>query len=293
MIILFLSASPSDQASLDTELEYSEIQKSLSTRSFELHKLKSTKATDLIDKIIDVKPDIIHFSCHGAGEAGLVFESESGRSDIVRDLNRSIDLEPDEVHQGESGSFFIETFKGINENCTCVILNACYSTYQASEIHEFIPYVFGMNNSVSDSAAISFSKTFYKRLSKDFNYNDSFHLAKSRLHSTHPSDADKPVKLINHELLSNREKNHNNTAPFVYLYFAANLLIQFFFFLNSVSIFPLLAINIIVALVLVRNMKKDEAFNFGILSLTSDKAQKLLYASIIAIFSSVVFYVSS
>ena len=47
---------------------------------------------------------------------------------------------------------------------TCVLLNGCYSTAQAQEIQQHVPYVIGMNCAIADKAARIFSEAFYGAL---------------------------------------------------------------------------------------------------------------------------------
>ncbi len=51
-----------------------------------------------------------------------------------------------------------------SDSIECVILNACYSDVQATEIAKHIPYVMGMSSSISDDAAMEFSVAFYDAL---------------------------------------------------------------------------------------------------------------------------------
>jgi hypothetical protein len=46
----------------------------------------------------------------------------------------------------------------------CIVLNACYSEIQAQAIATHINYVIGMNQSISDRAAIAFTIGFYQAL---------------------------------------------------------------------------------------------------------------------------------
>ncbi len=46
----------------------------------------------------------------------------------------------------------------------CVLLNACHSKIQANAIAEHVQYVIGMNEAISDKAAIAFTAGFYQAL---------------------------------------------------------------------------------------------------------------------------------
>lgn len=59
----------------------------------------------------------------------------------------------------------------------CLILNACYSQIQADEIARHIPFVIGMNDSISDKAAIAFSVGFYKAIGSGKTIDKAFKFA--------------------------------------------------------------------------------------------------------------------
>jgi pterin-4a-carbinolamine dehydratase len=94
--------------------------------------------------MLDSKPQIVHFSGHGIGEEGLVFE----------DLDGQIKLISSEA-LADLAKIFSE--RGLE----CMVLNACYSKFQAEAIAQHIPYVIGMSQAVGDRAAIEFSSGFY------------------------------------------------------------------------------------------------------------------------------------
>ncbi|MCB9352247.1 MAG: hypothetical protein H6573_32855 [Lewinellaceae bacterium] len=51
-------------------------------------------------------------------------------------------------------------FKLISDRVECVVLNACYADSQAKIIAQYIDYVIGMKNRISDDAAILFLLDF-------------------------------------------------------------------------------------------------------------------------------------
>jgi hypothetical protein len=95
------------------------------------------------DQEIFIKPQIVHFSGHGTGEDGLVFEDIVGQEKVV-------DTEA-----------LTTLFKLFSVRVECVVLNACYSEIQAKAIVKHINYVIGMNQSIGDIAAIEFAVGFY------------------------------------------------------------------------------------------------------------------------------------
>ncbi len=95
---------------------------------------------------MDYRPNIIHFSGHGAGIEGLAFEDETGKEQLV------------------TGEALAGLFGQFSKQVECVLLNACYSEVQAQAIVQHINYVIGMNDQIQDKAAIEFVVGFYDGL---------------------------------------------------------------------------------------------------------------------------------
>ena len=96
--------------------------------------------------ILDSGPNIVHFSGHGLGDEGLVFEDEAGQQKLV------------------GAEALAGLFKLFADQIECVVLNVCYSEVQARAIVEHIPFVVGMNKAIGDRAAIEFAIGFYNGL---------------------------------------------------------------------------------------------------------------------------------
>ena len=158
--ILFLAANPTDTARLRLDQECREIREKLQLGklrdSFNLETRHAVRVKDITEAIFNVEPNIIHFSGHGIGEDGLIFEDNSG--------------DPFSV---ESDTL-AEIFELLKNQVNCVVLNACFSEIQVKAIAEHISFVIGMNNSIGDEAAIAFSSGFYKALVGNCSIEDSF-----------------------------------------------------------------------------------------------------------------------
>lgn len=149
--ILFLMADPTDTTRLRISKELREIKASLRQSNFreeiKLHQRESIRASDITQAILDVSPQIVHFSGHGQQGTGAI---------IVEDLlgyQKAIDPEALEA-----------LFSLLTGTVTCVILNSCYSGVQAEAIAKHVEYVIGMKKEIRDSSAIIFSVGFYKAL---------------------------------------------------------------------------------------------------------------------------------
>lgn len=148
--VLFLASNPKGTAPVRLNEELRDITEGLRYSQmrdhFELEQKLTVRPRDVQRAILDFKPNIIHFSGHGAGEEGLVFENEMGEPKLV------------------SGEALASLFALFKDQIDCVVLNGCYSEVQALVIAQHINYVIGMNKAIGDKAAIEFAVGFYDAL---------------------------------------------------------------------------------------------------------------------------------
>ena len=169
--VLFLAADPTDASRLRLGEESREIQEKLQwakrRERFELHQRMSVRPADISQSLLDVQPQIVHFSGHGTANGALCFENETGKTHLVRP---------------EALSALFEQFAN---QVNCVLLNACYSETQANAIANHIDYVIGMNQSIGDKAAIAFAIGFYQALGAGRTIEEAYKLGcvQIRLHN--------------------------------------------------------------------------------------------------------------
>ena len=148
--ILMLSANPNGSSSQRLDQEKRDITESLQRShhrdSFRLETRDAVRHRDLQRAMLDLNPQIVYFSGQGKGEAGLVFENESGQAKLL---------------DAEALAGLFQLFAG---KLQCVVLNACYSEPQAEAIAQHIPYVIGMSGEIGDRARIEFAVGFYDAL---------------------------------------------------------------------------------------------------------------------------------
>jgi len=160
--ILFLSSDPSDASRLRLGEELREIQEKLQLAKlrdrFELNARMSVRPADVSQALLDINPQVVHFSGHGTKGGELVFEDNHGNAHLV------------------SSSALSALFDQFSDQVQCVILNACYSESQAQAIAEHIEYVIGTNQAIGDKAAIAFSVGFYQALGAGRTIEDAYKL---------------------------------------------------------------------------------------------------------------------
>ncbi|BAY15070.1 hypothetical protein NIES21_08840 [Anabaenopsis circularis NIES-21] len=148
--ILILAANPKQTLRLRLDEELRDIESGLERAqnrdNFELRSKWAVRPRDIRRAILDYRPNIIHFSGHGAGVQGLAFEDETGNEQLV------------------TGEALAGLFGQFSNQVECVLLNACYSEVQAKAIAQQINYVIGMNDQIQDQAAIEFVVGFYDAL---------------------------------------------------------------------------------------------------------------------------------
>jgi hypothetical protein len=115
--ILVLAANPKDTSRLRLDQEVREIssglQRARKRDEFVLEQVWAARPMDVRRAMLDLKPSIVHFCGHGAGEKGVAFEDEAGDTKLV---------------SAEALAGFFELF---SDTVECVVLNACYSEIQA------------------------------------------------------------------------------------------------------------------------------------------------------------------
>jgi CHAT domain len=160
--ILVLSAQPKGVDPLRLDEEVRELRRGLERSrdrdNFRIEQRSALTAQDLRRALIDCQPQVVHFSGHGAGEHGLVFENEVGQMQLV------------------SGAAIAQLFAIFADVIECVVLNACYSEIQAKAIAQYIPHVIGMKQAIGDKAAINFAIGFYDGLLGGRSIKDAYQL---------------------------------------------------------------------------------------------------------------------
>lgn len=148
--ILFLAADPQNLSRLRLGKELQDIQESLRMAGlreiFDVQTRMATRPKDLSQALLDVRPQIVHFSGHGAKSGSIFLEDPLGRSQPVP---------PDAL---------ADLFDLVADTVECVVLNTCYSQKQAKAIARSIKYVVGIKGKISDPAALAFTTGFYQAL---------------------------------------------------------------------------------------------------------------------------------
>lgn len=179
--ILILAANPSDTVRLRLPQEVREIEAGLNLSTgrdrFSLISQGAVRPEDLRRALLKHKPQIVHFSGHGAGEQGLIFEDDLGKAKLI------------------STDALVRLF-GLCPSVDCVLLNACYSQVQAEAIGQHIDYVVGMNDAIGDRAAIKFAVGFYDALGYDRSVPEAYEFGLAAIDLDGINETAVPVLLV-------------------------------------------------------------------------------------------------
>lgn len=165
---LFLTANPTATARLALDVELRDILERIRAAehrdAFEMVLAPAARPDDIEQALLQHKPVIVHFSGHGSGADGLVFQGDA-----------------DEKAKLVSAEAIGQLFKLLRKNVRMVILNACYSEVQAEAIGREIDFVVGMKQAISDVAARKFAASLYRGLGFGETVDTAFELGKSAI----------------------------------------------------------------------------------------------------------------
>ncbi len=148
--ILFLASDPSNMARLRLQDEHREIQDKLENKDrFDLDERFAARPDDLIQKINDIKPQIVHFAGHGTEKGELCLQNDQGETQAI------------------PPHFLANLFELVAGQVKCVVLNSCFSQEQAEAIAKHVPFVIGMKKAITDKAAITFATGFYSAIASE------------------------------------------------------------------------------------------------------------------------------
>jgi CHAT domain-containing protein len=165
--ILYLGANPETGTPLRVDHELRQISAAIRESPLRDRILLSSDlavtADDLHRSLLANRPHVVHFSGHGTQTNAILIEKESGAP-------RSI--------PADSLLKLLQVFK---DGLRLVVLNACYSEGQAVAIAAYVDAVIGMSEAISDDAAMSFSRGFYRALAHGEHLQRSFDLGCSQI----------------------------------------------------------------------------------------------------------------
>lgn len=176
--ILFLGASPETREQIRADRELSQIAAILREASLrdriELRSALAVTPDEIHRSLVANHPQLLHFSGHGA-ETGIFAEQATG------------------LPQAVSGDSLLKLLQIFKDGLRTIVLSTCNSEALAKEAAAFVEAVVGMGGKISDDAAMSFSRGFYRGLFHGEDLQRAFDLGCSQIElDGHPEEADIP-----------------------------------------------------------------------------------------------------
>ncbi len=216
--VLLFAANPQGTAPLDLAREFREIDEEVrmspNRSAVELILVPGTRPVNLLRKLNENRPQVIHFSSHGDPDA-IVLESDEQEADapgLAGPHMRGMDerdmksIQPGGVETGSTGqgqprgvskSALVNVLRACDEgNLRLVVLNACHTRSQAEALTEIVDCVVSMNRTITDRAAIKFAASFYGALAFGRSVRNAFEQGVARLSAEGIGETDTPELLV-------------------------------------------------------------------------------------------------
>jgi hypothetical protein len=147
--VLYLTAAPASQASLRTEAEFRSVQRELRGSTYrnrvEIFISPAADAKSILDGINDHRPQIVHFSGHGGGEAIWLDDGK-----VENSVGRPMKFD-----------LLAQAVSATSTPPTMLVLNACDTLIGARVLLDAVKVVVGMSDAISDIGAATFAAQFY------------------------------------------------------------------------------------------------------------------------------------
>jgi hypothetical protein len=158
--VLCLAANPLGTSPLQLAEEIRDIQdyvhKALHRDALDVVSRLAVRPDDLVQAMVQYRPDIVHFSGHGTKAGQIVLcDADSRPKPVCKEA-------------------LVSLFTVFKENIKVIVLSACYSQVQAEAIIQHIPCVVGMSEAVGDKAAITFATSFYRAIGSGYSVRSAF-----------------------------------------------------------------------------------------------------------------------
>lgn len=140
------------------------------------HRPAST-CSDLLDGLTQFRPHVVHFSGHG-NEALLIFDTGSDAHG---------------AGQPVTAAAFARAISAVDDPPTLVVLNACKSGDQLSQLLNEVPVAIGMSDSIGDADGMAFAARFYATIADGQSVESAYRVARSQMELIGLADHDLPV----------------------------------------------------------------------------------------------------
>lgn len=165
--ILFLSANTRDHDRLAADEEYRAIEQRIRAArhrdAFRLIAKLAVRRSDLQDALLEHRPHVVHFACHGSSQSEILLTGDGRASDLV------------------PAASLASLFEVVRDGLVLVVFNACFAGGQADAIRACASAAIGMHAQVEDAAAIRFASALYGALADGCSIHDACELGRAAL----------------------------------------------------------------------------------------------------------------
>lgn len=147
--------------------------------------LPAVTTNDLVDGLLRLRPQVVHFSGHGSEDILLFDTGAEGPND-----GRIV-----------PASAIGRALSAVDDPPTLVVLNACRSAAQLEALLDAVPISIGMLDSVGDGDAIVFAARFYSAKAEGQSIQGAFDIACAQMELNGLMDADLPTMRHRAEVL--------------------------------------------------------------------------------------------
>ncbi|NLG55150.1 MAG: CHAT domain-containing protein [Rhodococcus sp.] len=138
---------------------------------------------DLLDRLNDCRPHIVHFSGH-AGEDGVLMENEAG----------------DEDGADVTFELLARILGATDEPPRLLVLNACKSLAGADALLQTVPALIGMSDTIEDTSAIVFASALYSAIASAQSLASALEQAKVRMLAATLDGSDLPELRVRNDV---------------------------------------------------------------------------------------------
>lgn len=191
--IAMLVTNPESRASLQTGVEWRYIDEGIrlggTTGDVELKAILAPTLDSLLDLLNSYRPDVVHFSGHGGGQA-LLFDNRNAGDDggTVLDFD-----------------MVARVIGATSAKPRLLVLAACDTVDGADKFLSSVPMVIAMADSIDDEAACEFSRRFYQSLSAKATVANALTQAKLLLESKGYADASLPTLVARDDSVAQKQ----------------------------------------------------------------------------------------
>jgi hypothetical protein len=157
--VLFVASSPDDQDQLRIDKEMRKIQQQVRMadhrESLAFEFAVAAQPSDLLQRLNEAKPDIVHFSGH-SGKVGLALEDSDGLTRIV------------------STEELATLLSVSSRRIRLAVFNSCESANHAASAVQHLDAAIGMDQPINDDAAKAFAAQLYSAIAFGMNLQKAF-----------------------------------------------------------------------------------------------------------------------